>query len=134
MKKSHLLLAFIAGLLLTGCGAESALRKADGFYALGEYNEAAVYYKKAYNSTKPKDKTRRAQESFMMGECYRRINNNAKAIGAYQNAIRYRYPDSISHLHLAALQVQAGDYFLYFGRISREKGVGIGKAAYRALP
>lgn len=110
MKKSHLLLAFIAGLLLTGCGAESALRKADGFYALGEYNEAAVYYKKAYNSTKPKDKTRRAQESFMMGECYRRINNNAKAIGAYQNAIRYRYPDSISHLHLAALQVQAGDY------------------------
>jgi len=95
--------------LLTGCGAESALRKADKHYALGEYNEAATFYKKAYNATKAKDKPRRAEESFMMGECYRRIGNIGKALGAYKNAVRYNHPDSTALLHLADVQLQSGD-------------------------
>ncbi|MBO4445164.1 MAG: OmpA family protein [Bacteroidaceae bacterium] len=97
-------------LMLAGCGAESALRKADQHYALGEYYEAASYYKKAYGATKAKDKERRAQRAFMMGECYRRINSNARALGAYQNAVRYHYPDSIAYLHLANLLLQKSDY------------------------
>ena len=95
--------------LLTGCGVESALRKADKHYALGEYNEAANFYKKAYNGTKAKDKERRAEESFMMGECYRRIGNIGKAQGAYKNAVRYNHPDSTALLHLANLLLQNGD-------------------------
>ncbi|MBO7497709.1 MAG: hypothetical protein J6T64_00770, partial [Bacteroidaceae bacterium] len=93
MKKRTLLWSalFFLSICLTGCGVESALRKADKHYALGEYNEAANYFKKAYNSTKAKDKQRRAEESFMMGECYRRIGNIAKAQGAYKNAIRYNH-------------------------------------------
>jgi hypothetical protein len=38
----------LIGLLVTGCGADSAMRKGDKFYALGEYYDAADQYKKAY--------------------------------------------------------------------------------------
>ena len=38
-------------LLLSSCGVESILRKADQSYALGEYHEAAALYKKAYAKT-----------------------------------------------------------------------------------
>lgn len=105
----HSAFPFLLLLLLTGCGVESALRKADKHYALGEYNEAANFYKKAYNGTKAKDKERRADESFMMGECYRRIGNIGKAQGAYKNAIRYNHPDSMAYLYLADLLLQNGD-------------------------
>ena len=97
-------------LLLTGCGAESSLRKADQFYYLGEYNEAATWYKKAYSQTKPKQKALRGERSFKMAECYRRINNNSRALGAYQNAVRFGCPDSTALLHLANLQLMKGDY------------------------
>ena len=38
------------------------------------------------------------------------INYSAKAIGAYQNAIRYNYPDTLGWLYLAQLQQKQGDY------------------------
>jgi len=97
-------------LLLTGCGAESIVRKAEQSYALGEYNEAAALYKKAYAKTDPKEKATRGERAFMTAECYRRINMDAKALASYNNAIRYHYPDSIVYKHLADLQLQKGDY------------------------
>jgi outer membrane protein OmpA-like peptidoglycan-associated protein len=97
-------------LALTGCGAESILRKADQSYALGEYNEAAALYKKAYSKTEAKDKDKRAERAFKTAECYRRINMNAKAMAAYRNAIRYHYPDSVMYKHMADLQLQKGEY------------------------
>ncbi len=45
-----------------------------------------------------------------MAECYRRINFSAKAMGAYQNAIRYLYPDSSAVLRLAQMQQMQGNY------------------------
>ena len=97
-------------LLLTGCGAESIVRKAEQSYALGEYNEAATLYKKAYAKTDPKEKAIRGERAFMTAECYRRINMDAKALASYNNAIRYHYPDSIVYKHLADLLLQKGDY------------------------
>ena len=97
-------------LLLTGCGAESIVRKAEQSYALGEYNEAAALYKKAYAKTDPKEKATRGERAFMTAECYRRINMDAKALASYNNAIRYHYPDSIVYKHLADLLLQKGDY------------------------
>ena len=97
-------------LLLTSCGVESALRKAEQSYALGEYNEAAALYKKAYSKTEPKDKDKRAERAFKTAECYRRINMKAKALAAYRNAIRYGYNDSIMYKHTADLQLQNGEY------------------------
>ena len=97
-------------LILTSCGAESALRKAEQSYALGEYYDAGALYKKAYTKTDPKEKDKRAERAFMVGECYRRINLNAKALASYLNAARYGCTDSIVFKHLADLQLQKGDY------------------------
>ena len=46
----------ISTTLLMGCGAEKAVKKADAFYAIGEYYDAATQYKKAYAQTPPKEK------------------------------------------------------------------------------
>lgn len=97
-------------LLLTSCGTESVLRKAEQSYALGEYHDAGALYKKAYTKTDPKEKDKRAERAFMVGECYRRINLNAKALASYLNAARYGCTDSIVFKHLADLQLQKGDY------------------------
>ena len=97
-------------LLFTSCGVKNILRQADQCYALGEYNEAATLYKKAYAKTESTEKDKRAERAFMIGECYRRINMNAKAMASYRNAIRYEYPDSIVYKHMADLQLQKGEY------------------------
>lgn len=97
-------------LLLTSCGTESVLRKAEQSYALGEYYDAGALYKKAYTKTDPKEKDKRAERAFMVGECYRRINLNAKALASYLNAARYGCTDSIVFKHLADLQLQKGEY------------------------
>ena len=112
MKVSHLhrLSLIVSLLLLTSCGVESILRQADQSYALGEYNEAAALYKKAYSKTEAKQKDKRAERAFKTAECYRRINMNAKAMAAYRNAIRYNYPDSTMYKHMADLQLEKGEY------------------------
>ena len=110
MKPYHYIPLLLCLLLLTSCGAESILRKAEQSYALGEYNEAAILYKKAYTKTDPKETAKRAERAFKVGECYRRINMNAKALASYRNAIRYGYPDSVMYKHTADLQLQNGEY------------------------
>lgn len=75
--------------LLLSCNAESALKKGDQYYALGEYFDAAAEYKKAYGKTPMKLRDKRGERAMKMADCYQRINYTAKAIGSYQNAIRY---------------------------------------------
>ena len=96
--------------LLSGCGAETNIKKGDAFFAIGEYFDAAAEYKKGYSRTAVKDKVKRGERAWKMAECYRRINYTAKAIGAYQNAIRYKYTDSMAILYLAQMQHRQGDY------------------------
>ena len=104
-------LTSIAGsLLLSACGADQHVKKGDQFYAIGEYYDAAAEYKKAYARTQTKDKQKRGQRAWKMAQSYRRINYTAKAIGGYQNAIRYAYPDSMALLYLGQLQQKNGDY------------------------
>ena len=97
-------------LMLTGCGADNNIKKGDAYYAIGEYFDAAAEYKKGYSRTPIKDKQKRGERAWKMAECYRRINYSAKAIGAYQNAVRYGYPDSMAILYLAQMQHKQGDY------------------------
>jgi len=75
--------------LLLSCNAESNLRKGDEFYSRGEFYDAAAEYKAAYSKTKTRERGKRGERALKMAECYRRINYTAKAIGAYQNGIRY---------------------------------------------
>ena len=87
-------------LLITSCGADGAMRKGDKFYAMGEYFDAAEQYKKAYSQTKAKDKPLRGQRALKLADCYRRINYSQKAIGAYNNAIRFKQADSTALFYL----------------------------------
>ena len=97
-------------ILVSACTPDVHVKKGDQFYAIGEYFDAAAEYKKAYARTQTKDKEKRGQRAWKMSECYRRINFTAKAIGGYQNAIRYGYPDSMAYLYLGQLQQKNGDY------------------------
>ena len=105
-----LLRYILLSLLVAACTPEVHVKKGDQFYAIGEYFDAAAEYKKAYSRTQPKDKDKRGQRAWKMAQCYRRINYTAKAIGAYQNAVRYGYPDSTALLYLGQLQQKNGDY------------------------
>ena len=100
----------VAVLLITGCGAETAMKKGDKYFALGEYYDAANQYKKAYSQTKAKDKPLRGQRALKMADCYRRINYTQKAIAAYNNAVRYQQADTLALFHLGQLLLKNGQY------------------------
>ena len=100
----------VVTMLLTGSGAEQAMKTGDRFYALGEYYDAATQYKKAYSQTPAKERNQRGQVALKMAECYRRINYTQKAIAAYNNAIRYKQTDSLTNLHLAQQLMKNGSY------------------------
>lgn len=110
MKKTLCYLLWLMLPLLAGCGAENNVKKGDRFYALGEYFDAAAEYKRAYMRTPVKEKTKRAERAYKAADCYRRINATAKALGSYQSAVRYHYPDSIVYFYLAQMQHRNGDY------------------------
>ena len=101
---------WLIALLLAGCGADQAMKKGDKFYAVGEYFDAAVQYRKAYSQTSNKDRKVKGQRAMKMADCYRRIHFTSKAITAYQNAIRYKQDDSLTHFYLGQLQMRNGNY------------------------
>ena len=100
----------MAATLFWGCGADTAMKKGDKFFALGEYYDAASQYKKAYSQTRAKDKPLRGQRAMKMADCYRRINYTQKAIAAYNNAVRYNQADSMALFYLGQLQLKNGSY------------------------
>lgn len=109
--RSFIVILFVVSLgLLVGCNAERNLKKGDRFYALGEYYEASVQYKAAYSKTSPKERDKRGERAYKLADCYRRINYTAKAIGAYQNAVRYQYTDTLTYFYLGEMQRREGDY------------------------
>lgn len=104
-------LLVLVSLLLFSCSNDNvAFNKGEQHFALGEYYQAATYYKKAYSRTSPKDKQKRAIRAYKLGECYRNINYDQKALAAYQNAVRYNVDDSMAVFYLAKLQLKAGQY------------------------
>ena len=107
---STLLYIIVVTVLLAGCGADSAMKKGDKFYALGEYFDAAAQYKKAYAQTPAKERELRGQRAKKMADCYRRINNTQRAVAAYNNVIRYKQADSLTQLFLGQQLMRNGDY------------------------
>ena len=111
MKRTdYLILTLLAVMLLMACGSEKGIKKGDQYAAIMEYNEAAKEYKKAYRKIPAKERGKRAEVAWKMGECYRKSNSPVFAVGAYHNAVRYGYPDSLSLFHLAGAQLEKGDY------------------------
>lgn len=97
-------------LFFSSCGVNQTLKKAEQSYARGEYFDASGHFKKAYNRIPAKERAKRGEVAFRLGECYRLINYTVRAKGAYMNAIRYKYPDSIAHFHLAEMLRKNGEY------------------------
>ena len=103
--------AICAILILVGCGsADKSIKRGDAALALGEYAEAAGQYKRAYSKTPPKDKAQRGLIAYKMGDAYRRYGNVARAVGSFQNAIRYHYVDTLTYLHLGDLLRMQANY------------------------
>jgi len=87
------------------------LATADAQMERGEYYEASKTYRKIYNKlTKREERPLRGEVAFKMGEAHRHLSQWARASAAYQNAIRYGYPDSMSQLHLAEMLHAEGKY------------------------
>ena len=100
----------VCTLLLMSCGADQAMKKGDKFYALGEYYDASVQYRKAYSKVPNKDRAEKGRRALKLADCYRRIHFTSKAITAYQNAVRYKQDDSLTRFYLGQLQMRNGNY------------------------
>lgn len=104
----------IACLLLTAVAAgcrTPKLSEADAQFQRGEYYDASVTYKKVYNKLRKKEeRPQRGEVAFKMGRCYRLLNMSARASAAFQNALRYEYPDSTTHFMLAQVLHADGKY------------------------
>lgn len=107
---SPLLFTAVIALGLGACRGPK-LSVADEQMQRGEYFDAANTYRKLYNKmTKKEERPMRGVVAFRMGECYRELNQSARAAAAYQNAIRYGYPDSMAQLNLARMLHADGRY------------------------
>ena len=105
-----LCMAALTPVLLSGCRS-AKLSDADEQYARGEYHAAMLTYKKIYNKlTRREERQQRGVVACRLGECYRHLNMAANAAGAYRNALRYNYPDSMALLYLAQSQHMEGKY------------------------
>lgn len=106
----YILYTSVIAAVIVSCGADAAMKKGDKFYALGEYYDASVQYKKAYSATPAKERATRGKRALKMADCYRRINYAQRAIAAYNNVLRYGQADSMTHLYLAQQLMKNGNY------------------------
>ena len=101
----------LATALLLGSCRGAKLATANEQMERGEFFDASKTYRKIYNKlTKREERPLRGEVAFKMAECHRRLNQYARAAAAYQNAIRYEYPDSTVFLLLAQMQQATGNY------------------------
>ena len=89
-------------------GQSAKLKKAyEEFYA-GHYHSAADKLRDAYKTAKGKEE--QADVLFKMGECYRQINEPARAEQWYVKAVGKGYHDPIIHLHLGEVKKMREKY------------------------
>lgn len=87
------------------------LSDADDTYARGEFFDASKQYRQIYNRlTKREERPLRGEVAYKLGLCFQRLNRPANAAAAYQNAIRYEYPDSNVYLRLGQMLQASGKY------------------------
>lgn len=131
MRSVLFLLLSAAALSLASCGGYEAAQKA---YNLGEYNKAAELFDAAQKSEKVSG--RRAEECFLLGECYRHLGVVSKSAVAYQRALRLKYDDDIVMLRLADAYRAIGKfdeardvYNAYYERHKTDRRVNVGRAS-----
>lgn len=97
-------------IVLQGCKTPK-LTTANQQLARGEYFDASNTYKKVYSKLKKREeRPLRGEVAFKLATCYRHLNRFANASAAYQNALRYEYPDSMTWYYLARSLQAEGKY------------------------
>lgn len=111
MKKAvYIIVCLLLTAVAAGCRTPK-LSEADAQFQRGEYYDASVTYKKVYNKLRKKEeRPQRGEVAFKMGRCYRLLNMSARASAAFQNALRYEYPDRTTHFMLAQALHADGKY------------------------
>ncbi len=89
IKPNTYLNLILIGLIISGCAGGNKLGNANKAYLIGEYDRAAVQFKKAYR--KEKNRYTKGEISYYLGECYRLTNKPRKAVSNYSKAVRYNY-------------------------------------------
>ncbi len=102
-----IILSFIV-LSLVSCGSRKLGRDAILAQDIGEYYKAIEKYRKA--SRKEKDRVKRMEYAFALGECYRYIGDYEMAALYYKNAVRRGYPDPIAIYYNAEMLRATQDY------------------------
>lgn len=90
--------------------AERTTRRADAAMAIGEYQEAASLYRRAYMQTSPRERASRGVLAYKMGEAYRSFGNVGRALAAYKNAERFGVADSLVLRKQGDMLRYAGNY------------------------
>jgi len=103
----YMLLAVIW--LLLSCD-QAKLSVAREQYLRGEYYAASETYRKLYRNVSREERAQRGIIAFEMAENYRKLNQSSRAVAAYNNAIRYGYPDTIMYFHYARMLHREGNY------------------------
>ncbi len=109
-RRLHIIYIAVLAILAASCsGAKMSV--ADEQLARGEYFDAQKTYRKIYNKLNPRTQRKeRGEVAAKMAECHSRLGQDARAAAAYQNALRYGYPDSTLLLKLAMAQHGQGNY------------------------
>lgn len=98
IKNTSLLLIFV--LFGTSLFAQNKkTKRADESFAAGEYFKASEMYTKLHS--KATSNAQKAELSFKLGECFRKMNEPKKAERWYLRAVKARYQDPMALLYLA---------------------------------
>lgn len=112
MKSNATFFAILLSLLamLSSCKTPK-LTEANEQFARGEYFNAAKTYRSVYNKLSPKNERElRGEVAYRLATCYRKLNQAPRASAAYQNAIRYEFPDSMAFYYLGRSLQAEGKY------------------------
>jgi peptidoglycan-associated lipoprotein len=93
--------------ILSSCGVNRKLKKADAIYEAGGYDNAAKLYRKI--APKIKNKEKKAQVFFKAGEAFRKSGNPSFAGRSYDQAIRNKFPESVVFLRNAEMALMTDD-------------------------
>jgi len=87
--KQNIILFIVCMILIPDLSAQKRkIERAYETYYAGEYYEATDQFKDAYSKTSKSDKNTRTELVFMIGECYRLINDPKNAETWYKLAVK----------------------------------------------
>ena len=93
-------------LLFFSASAQKDFKKeGDAYYSALQFNRAIDAYKKAKNSNKKKMLPLKAHCQFMIGECYAKLMDDAKAQEAYETALKMKYQEEHPEIYFKLAQV-----------------------------